>query len=160
MQDVLGVDMKIIAHRANLNGPNPNTENHPEQIDKCITRGYDVEIDLRYYQSTNTFWLGHDKSEHVITLEWLNERKQNLWIHCKDLESFNVMCSQVDDYNFFWHQEDDYTLTSKKYIWAYPGKPYTLNTVIVMPEWNISDLSSLQDVECYGICTDYPEKLK
>ena len=37
---------KTIAHRANIGGPNSEVENKPEQIDKCIDQGYDVEIDL------------------------------------------------------------------------------------------------------------------
>ena len=40
--------MKLIAHRGNINGPNPETENTVNQIDKCIEEGYDVEIDLWY----------------------------------------------------------------------------------------------------------------
>jgi hypothetical protein len=35
----------------------------------------------------------------------------------------------------FWHQNDDFTLTSKNYIWTYPGQPYTASSVIVMPEF-------------------------
>ena len=38
--------MKLIAHKGNIDGPNTVTENHPEQIDKCINAGYDVEVDL------------------------------------------------------------------------------------------------------------------
>ena len=36
---------RIIAHRGNIGGSNPEVENNPEQIDKCIAEGYDVEID-------------------------------------------------------------------------------------------------------------------
>ena len=52
------------------------------------------------------------------------------------------------------------TLTSKGYIWAYPGKTYSSNTVIVMPEWNNPNWDNLKVTNCYGICTDYVEKLK
>ena len=51
---------RIIAHRGNIGGSNPEVENSPEQIDKCISEGYDVEIDLRYDDLTKTLWLGHD----------------------------------------------------------------------------------------------------
>ena len=63
-------------------------------------------------------------------------------------------------FNYFWHQNDDYTLTSKNNIWSYPGKIYTNNNVIVMPEWYNRNWDTLKVVNCYGICTDYPEKLK
>ena len=39
--------MKLIAHRGNINGSEPDNENSPEYIDKCIELGFDVEIDLR-----------------------------------------------------------------------------------------------------------------
>ena len=39
--------MKIIAHRANLSGPNSKNENKLSSIKKCIDLGYDVEIDIR-----------------------------------------------------------------------------------------------------------------
>ena len=37
--------------------------------------------------------------------------------------------------NYFWHQNDDYTITSKGYIWAYPGKKLNKNAIYVLPEW-------------------------
>jgi len=156
----LGVDMKIIAHRANIGGSDSSVENNPEQIDKCIEQGYDVEIDLRYHKATDTLWLGHDEPQYQVTRWWMAQRIANLWIHCKDLDTLHDMTVNTSGYNYFWHQEDDYTLTSRRYIWAYPGKSYTSNTVIVMPEWNKMDWDSLRVTNCYGICTDYPEKIK
>jgi hypothetical protein len=43
--------------------------------------------------------------------------------------------------NYFFHQEDDITLTSKGYIWAYPGKQPIKNSIAVMPELNKDDLT-------------------
>lgn len=157
---VYGVDMKIIAHRANIGGPNISVENHPDQIDKCISEGYDVEIDVRYDVFNNTFYLGHDEAQYNVTSYWLAQRMDYLWIHCKNIDALYHFTSKTGGYNYFWHQEDDHTLTSKNYIWTYPGKPYTSNAVIVMPEWNTSDWDSLRVTNCFGICTDYPEKLK
>lgn len=151
---------RIIAHRANLDGPNLNKENLPSQIDLCISSGYDAEVDLRYNRQTDTFWLGHDKADHLVTLFWLAQRQDKLWIHCKDFETLHYMTTCTSGYNYFWHQEDDYTLTSKNQIWAYPGKSYSSNTVIVMPEWNNINWDTLRVTNCYGICTDYPNKLK
>ena len=168
---------KTIAHRANIGGPNSEVENKPEQIDKCIDQGYDVEIDLRIDESTKTLWLGHYTPDYKVTWYWLAQRLRNLWIHCKDYNTLVELSSHdtskdngfdipAGGCNFFWHQEDDYTLTSNNIIWAYPGKPENLkdsrllNTVLVMPEWNKIDWETLKLLRCYGICTDYPEKLK
>ena len=63
-------------------------------------------------------------------------------------------------YNYFWHQEDDFTLTSKQFIWSYPGKPYTSRSIIVMPEQSNLSWESLKVTNCHGICSDYIEKLK
>ena len=57
--------MKLIAHRGNIDGPNPETENTPEQIVKCIDQGYDVEVDIRIDIKTNTLWLEDDTPDHI-----------------------------------------------------------------------------------------------
>ena len=49
---------------------------------------------------------------------------------------------------------------AKNFIWAYPRKLYTPNTVIVMPEWGNMSYDSLRDADCYGVCSDYVGMLK
>ena len=152
--------MKLIAHRGNIDGPNSSKENHPEYIEAAIADGYDVEIDLRYDKVTETLWLGHDEPKYQVTSWWLAKRCSNLWIHCKDLDCLNNFSNSPIDFNYFWHQEDDYTLTSKNFIWTYPGKEYKSKSVIVMPEWDNMSYDTLRNVECYGICSDYVGMLK
>jgi hypothetical protein len=53
-------------------------------------------------------------------------------------------------YNYFWHQEDTVTLTSKNFIWAYPGKQPINRSIAVMPELFNDNTDS-----CLGICSDY-----
>ena len=48
--------MKLIAHRGNVYGPESDKENSPDYIDKSISMGYDVEIDVRYDPLTTVFW--------------------------------------------------------------------------------------------------------
>jgi len=152
--------MKLIAHRGNINGPDPENENSPKYIESAIQQGYDVEIDLRYHKSTDSVWLGHDESQHMVTWWWLASFNKNLWIHCKDLDTLNEFSANTSGYNYFWHQEDDYTLTSKRHIWSFPGKSYSSQTVIVMPEKQNMDWDMLRVINCYGICSDYVGKLK
>lgn len=151
--------MILIAHRGNINGPNPSKENHPDYIDEAISEGYDVEIDIRYSPLVNKMYLGHDASTYGVTLHWIDERMDKLWIHCKNIEALEYFTSKSEGYNYFWHQEDDFTLTSKKYIWTYPGKPYTLKSIIVMPE-SIESFNYEKPKDCYGVCSDYVGKLK
>lgn len=153
--------MKLIAHRGNIDGSNPLEENRPEYIEKAIESGYDVEIDIRYEKNVDGLYLGHDEPQYVINWLWLSKYKENLWIHCKNIEALFEFSLETSGYNYFWHQEDDYTLTSKNYIWTYPGKIHTKKSVIVMPEWEESvNWDQLKTSKCYGICSDYVGKLK
>lgn len=152
--------MKLIAHRGNISGPNSAEENNPSYIDTALKMSYDVEIDLRY--EDQKFYLGHDQAQYEVSEVWLIERKNNLWIHCKDLNSLSALSETEIDFNYFWHQNDDFTLTSKNYIWTYPGKSFSSKSVIVMPEWNtpLEDLIDILDYECFGVCSDYLNYVK
>lgn len=138
--------MIIIAHRGLLEGPNRQLENQPSQIDLAISQGFDVEIDLRYIDGG--YWLGHDEHQYKIELNWLEDRKKSLWIHCKNIDALTEIFNS--DLHYFWHEEDTITLTSKGFIWAYPGKQPIKNSIAVMPEIHKEKVS-----HCIGICTDY-----
>ena len=57
--------MKIIAHRANINGPKSLNENKISGIEKCIDMGFDIEVDIRFLDGK--LYLGHDNPEEIIT---------------------------------------------------------------------------------------------
>ena len=152
--------MKIIAHRGNLDGPCPETENNPEQINKCLDFGYDVEVDVRWDPATDRIWLGHDDAQNMVSWYWLANRSQYLWVHCKDIATLHAFSTKTSGYNYFWHQHDDYALTSKHNIWSYPNQTYTSNTVIVMPELNNLSPDLLKVTNCFGICSDYPQRYR
>jgi hypothetical protein len=140
--------MILISHRGNINGRFESYENEPNYIDKALEKGYDVEVDI--WMIEGNFYLGHDKPQYGITLEWLDKRKNELWIHCKNIEAMEWFNSLLGTYNYFWHQEDTLTLTSKGYIWAYPGKQPIKTSIAIMPEIYNDDIS-----QCLGICSDY-----
>ena len=148
--------MKIIAHRANINGPNITKENQKSSIKDCIDLGYDVEIDIRLLDGR--LYLGHDKPEVIITKEELRIIKNKAWIHCKNLEALSFFRQIDEEFNYFWHEKDSYTLTSKGYIWAYPGEELSPECICVMPEINCSKekIRDLKNKSISGICTDYP----
>jgi hypothetical protein len=140
--------MILISHRGNINGRIEEAENRPDYIDDTIRLGYDVEVDVWVIEGT--FHLGHDEPQYTISLNWLFQRKDKLWIHCKNIEAMEWFNNLLGTYNYFWHQEDTVTLTSKNYIWAYPGKQPIKNSIAVMPELNNDDVSL-----CLGVCSDY-----
>ena len=138
--------MKLIAHRGNLHGPNPDKENHPDYIKLAETSGYDVEIDV--WCVDNKWYLGHDTPTYEIKYDYLTNRK--FWLHAKNGDAFHIL---LIDYtaNVFWHTTEDWVLTSKQYIWTYPGKQLYPESVCVLPErgW-MGDLK-----KCHAVCTDF-----
>ena len=146
------MEMILISHRGNLEGKLTDVENHPDYIDEALNAGYDVEIDI--WMLEGVLLLGHDEPQYGISQHWLNQRYDKLWIHCKNVEAmewFNL----IGGFNYFWHEEDTMTLTSKGYMWVYPGKQSVKNSIAVMPEIKPDDIS-----ECKGICSDYIKHYK
>jgi len=143
--------MKLIAHRGNISGPNPEKENHPDYILEAIRLGYDVEIDVWVVE--DKFKLGHDEPTHDFPFGLIDKHHNQLWIHCKNikaLETLKELDSMGRHINYFWHEEDTVTLTSKNYIWAYPGKQPIKNSIAVMPEIYNDNVEG-----CLGVCSDY-----
>ena len=130
----------------------PEMENHPDYIDDAIKLGFDVEIDI--WMNDGLLYLGHDTYQHEVSYNWLKERTDYLWIHCKNTEAlsyFNILKS----FHYFWHEHDTVTLTSKGFIWAYPGKQPVERSIAVMPELKNEKVSV-----CLGVCSDYIQKYK
>lgn len=147
----------LIAHRGNLNGPDPSRENHPDYIEEAIRQGYHVEIDLRMYNGQ--LMLGHDKPQYEIDFMFLHNNISKLWIHCKDDNALDCMIRHTNA-NYFWHDTDDYTMTSEGFVWAYPGKrPVGDSCIMVMPEhhWSIGEIAKFNT---FGVCSDYVEQIK
>jgi hypothetical protein len=145
--------MILISHRGNINGRIKEAENKPDYIEDAIKLGYDVEIDIWVIEGT--FYLGHDEPQYGIILDWLYERKDKLWIHCKNIRAIETFNFLPEMYNYFWHQEDTVTLTSKNFIWAYPGKQSINRSIAVMPELFNDNIDT-----CLGVCSDYIQNYK
>ena len=151
--------MILISHRGNIDGPNPAEENHPDYIQKALNLGFDVEVDVWY--ENRKWWLGHDEPQYKTTLLWLRKKTNKLWIHAKNIEAAYQLYAAPDfkHKHYFFHDTDDITLTSKNFLWTYPGKrPLTPGSIAVMPEhtdWTKEELKS-----CAGICSDYIRKFE
>jgi hypothetical protein len=147
--------MHLISHRGNLTRSNIELENSFEYILSAINQGFDVEIDLRFIDGN--WWLGHDTPQYLINLRSLEPFKNKLWCHCKNFQALEEF--QNTNFNYFWHQNDDHTLTSKGFIWTYPGKNQGTSNIMVMPEL-YTDLSNPDLKNFAGICSDYILELK
>jgi hypothetical protein len=149
--------MKIISHRGNLTGPEEQYENHPDRIDYCISLGLDVEVDV--WDLNGQWFLGHDYPQRKINFEFLEERKDNLWIHCKNAKVMEYFFNRKFQGNYFWHETDKYTITSKGYIWTYPTEHYTetYQNQIILDFNNISKekFEQYQNTNIFALCLDY-----
>lgn len=141
-----------ISHRGNLEGPEVEKENHPDYIDFALNSGFEVEIDVWFNEG---YYLGHDEPKYLVPLEFLIIRASKLWCHAKNLPALVGMIG-LNSINCFWHQEDDVVLTSKNFLWTYPGKDIAdARAIAVMPEQAIGwDFS-----KAYGVCSDYVKVL-
>ena len=140
--------MILISHRGNINGKNKNRENSIEYISEALNLGFDVEIDVWY--KDGEWFLGHDDPENYVVLDFLKNDK--LWCHAKNIEALNKML-YYPQIHCFWHQEDDVTLTSRNFIWTYPGKPLTESSIVVLPELNSK--TTILPPNIFGVCSDY-----
>jgi hypothetical protein len=146
--------MIYIAHRGNLNGPDPVNENKPEYLLEAISKGFYVETDL--WVINDILYLGHDKPDYKIEINFLLNIKDKLFCHCKNIEALYFLIENYREIECFFHNEDACVLTSKGHIWNYPGNKLYPLTICVMPEY----ADQIIDTICYGVCSDFVNKLK
>ena len=141
--------MIYISHRGNISGPNEKFENKIDYIQNALDKGYDVEVDVRF--ENDSFFLGHDYNQVEVDKNFLLNKK--IWCHAKTKDALSAL--EKIKAHHFWHQEDDYTITSKGFIWTYPGKSLLTSSICVLPE-----IANYKEINCQGICSDYIERYK
>lgn len=138
--------MLLIAHRGNLEGPNPEKENGPSYIKRALDLGYDVEIDVWYLNGS--FYLGHDGPTKRVSSAFVAQ--EGLWCHAKNGAALNHLLDVGA--HCFAHDKDPAALTSLGYIWAFPHLSCpTMRSIAVLPEI----FNTGNETEFYGICTDF-----
>ena len=150
--------MKIISHRGNLAGPNLINENTHDYIDIALKKGFDVEIDL--WKINQKYFLGHDKPEKQVELSWLEERKKYLWIHTKNIRSFESLIKLDNGFIFFYYSKEPIVLVSNGIIWTHEPKQIKVYKLCIIPLINKDEIIENENYKWHGICTDYPELLK
>jgi 3-deoxy-D-manno-octulosonate 8-phosphate phosphatase (KDO 8-P phosphatase) len=114
--------MRLIAHRGNYNGPDPERENTVAYLEAALKAGFDVELDV--FCENGVLYLGHDRkvkrgSQPVIemgqrvmgwiefnrvpSIEWLRDSRK--WVHCKDQASYDIL-SVYQDCQCFMHDTE------------------------------------------------------
>ena len=148
--------MLLIAHRGNMNGPNPEKENTLEYLGLALAQGYGVEVDIWVIQGM--VFLKHDEPtllDRPIDLVelWKLKQNENVFFHCKNIQAlvFLTTCDLAEQSDFFMHDKDKAVLTANGWIWtAYP-EHVGEDTIIIAPRMTSWDLKSRP----YAICSDY-----
>ena len=141
--------MIFIAHRGNTSGVIPLYENSPEYVKAALQAGFYVEVDVWWFEGK--FWLGHDKPTYEVERWWL--RSAALWCHAKTVET---LCKLLDiNAHCFFHISDDAVMTSRGYIWTFPGKPLTERSISL-------DFGGHQTycIPPAGICSDHIQEVR
>lgn len=146
--------MILISHRGNINGVEGN-ENSPEYIDRAITNGYNVEIDIR--KINNKYFLGHDEPDFEINFSWLYLRKDKLWIHAKNFEALSgLMHSNL---RIFFHEKENHTIIHNSFnIWSHMLSE--ANELSIIPLLLINDIKQINKYNVYGVCSDFVSLVK
>ena len=139
--------MILISHRGNIDGKNPSLENGQRYCQKAIDAGYNVEIDVHFYDGI--LWTGHDRPQYRVDDDFLVQ--EEVWCHAKDIMALRRLL-ELGTHCFF-HQNDPVTLTSKGYMWTYPTQPLTEKSICVKPEVQLIALK-----HSAGVCSDYIKK--
>jgi hypothetical protein len=113
-----------------------------------------VEIDI--WVIDECIWLGHDKPTYQAYPHFIDKYSERLWLHCKNLEALNRFKGK---YNVFYHIDDPFTLTSKNFIWTFPGNELTNQSILVLPE-HVKNVSFKYANMPRGICSDYIENVR
>lgn len=145
--------MILISHRGNINGRKIEKENTEEYILEAINKGYNVEIDVWYFN--DKWYLGHNEPEKLIDFNFLLNPK--FWIHAKSIDTLYELIKHKE-LKIFYHYTDNVTLTSNNLLWTFPGKRLTKLSIAVLPENTNYEIDELKN--CYGICSDNIQKYK
>ncbi len=139
--------MKLIAHRGNWKGRNSDLENSLVLLDSAVAYGFDVEVDV--WKLDDGLFFGHDRPEIPVSAGIIQRLSPHAWFHAKNYLALEYMLGE--GHHVFFHDKDAYTVTSKGFVWAYPGRPLGHQGVACMPEY----APGFKVPEnAYGVCSD------
>jgi hypothetical protein len=140
---------QFIAHRGNLNGPEPTFENRIEYLLHAYDVCGAVEVDIQTHNGQ--LYFGHDDPQQPVSLELIMQ--DNWFCHAKDLESLSKLLELGA--HTFWHQQDTVTITSRGYIWCYPDV-YLIDKRAIWLDFE-DKFTDLEMIGGWGLCSDrYP----
>lgn len=102
--------MIIYAHRCNINGSDHKTENTLAALHSCLNKGIRCEIDVRFIDGK--LYLGHDKPQEEVSIDFLAKNRVMLLVHCKNVEAFKLFRKFDLPFFHYFYQANDYIVQS------------------------------------------------
>lgn len=152
--------MILISHRGNTKGKNPLQENNPMYLIKALKEGYHIEVDI--WNKHSNWFFGHDFAQYKIgnnkkLKNFCKKYLNKIWFHCKNYEALDKI-KEINNINYFWHENDSYTITSKGFLWSYPGKKIIKKKSIILFPEKFFKIKEIKKMKLFGICSDYVKK--
>ena len=137
----------FIAHRGNIDGPNPKLENTQEYLSAAVDAGYGVEVDIQW--SRGVLYYGHDHPQEPVDEKFIT--KTHVFCHAKNVETVPALINM--GCNVFVHDTDPCVFTSRGQIWCYPGVHVKSDRAIWL---DLHDQPLPKEIsnKLYGICGD------
>lgn len=145
----------LISHRGNTNGIDLIRENSPEYVQEALEKGYHVVVDVWIIGRTNLA-LGTEHALFPVSLEFLKNKK----IICRAKSAETLEYLLINKTHCFMHERDDHVLTNGGLIWTFPGKPIMSRSILTMPEYIMSDITSFAFLSCAGVCSSRIQEIK
>ena len=137
----------FIAHRGNINGPNPKLENTSEYLKAAVDAGYGVEVDIQW--DRGVLYYGHDNPQEAVDEKFITKR--DVFCHAKNVETIPALL--MLGCNVFVHNTDPCVFTSRGQIWCYPGVHVKSDRAIWL-DLHKQPLPDTISDKLYGICGD------
>lgn len=138
--------VRLIAHRGNYAGRNPERENTIEYLQEALDQGYWIECDIQMVG--DDLFFGHDDPQEPVSYEIVMNSRTIC--HAKDLDA--LLRLMFLGAHAFWHENDTVTLTSRGQIWCYPGYHPRYDQSIWL---DLLDCPLPDDISgIFGICAD------
>ena len=149
--------MKLISHRGNISGLCPELENQTSYIQRAINSGYDVEIDVRIID--DSLFLGHDVPDYEVSLSWLLEHRDYLWVHAKNFRALSHLVDQ--NLRVFYHQKENHTIINNcNLIWSHELSEANEKSIIpLLSQEDITDYYQDNGAKVAGVCSDFISSL-
>jgi hypothetical protein len=139
--------VKFIAHRGNTSGPT-DEENYQDYLLEALNKGYMAEADVILHN--DKLYLGHDEPQQLLSEQLIENT--GVIFHAKNLEALTVLMDK--NLHCFWHQADHVTITSRGFIWCYPGV-HPVHPKAIWLDLHDKPLPDAIDPGIYAVCGDY-----